>query len=299
VKPSLLVLDAGGRQPIAALLTADNGRSPMWSGPLGALPPADVTAVVQRFVHAPDEVGEVADHVDEAALAAAGALEPWDTAPRLAAWREAQAKWLGVPQRLVFDTPFFRALPAAARTYALPPELAEAHGLYRRGRHGPVHRLAAPPGRCVSVVVAETVSVAALLDGQPREVSAGATALEGVPGAHTVGDIDPAAVLYLVDSLGLSLEAVEQALVADGGLEGVADAADPDFAQRLLVHRLRRYIGAYAAVLGGLDHLVFSGADDALRSRVTAGLAYLGCGSTVSVVGSSWTPLTAAAMVAS
>lgn len=262
-----------------------------WAGPASELTDVSPDCVVHRFVHAPAECDECAPalpgrlEAEIAELERAGRFERWELPARVASLRAAAAQFPGCRACYVFDTPFFRALPQVARCYALPQDLAIELDLFRRGRHGLVHRRAATAGRCVSVVLDGDVSVAALADGRPVEVSAGVSALEGVPGATTVGDIDPAAILYLVDRVGLSLDQVEQALVREGGL-----AASPD----LLVHRLRRYIGAYSAVLGGLDTLVFSGASPELAGEVAAGLTYLGVTPTLS----AWTVATAAAAAA-
>ena len=281
-----LVIDSG-RASLAA-----PGAAPrlLWTGALDAAPAAEAAGIVHRFIAAPPGVGEVATAVDRQALRVAGRFEPRDTELRLAALD----RWPARPRHLVFDTPFFDALPPAARHYALPPELAAAHGLYRRGRHGPVHRRAAGAGRCVSVVLAECISVAALRDGAPVEVSCGVSGLEGVPGAHSVGDIDPAAVLYLVENLGLGIDGAARVLGSEGGLDGLDDEG---LARSLLIHRLRRCIGSYAAVLGGLDDLVFSGADDALPRQVAAGLQHLGAAAHTRTT--AWTPLTAAMASAS
>lgn len=260
-----------------------------------SLPPG---LAVHRLLHAPTGTPEAtpADALDVDTLRFAGRFEPRDTERRLALLAKARAEHADLSHWLVFDTPFFDSLPDTARYYALPAELTAEHGLYRTGRHGPVHRRAAQPGRCVTVALTASLTVAAIVDGRPLEISGGLSGLEGVPGNTTVGDIDPAAILYLVDALGMSLDDVEHALRDEGGYAGVAAGGDNDLAQSLLVHRLRRAIGSAAAVMDGLDSLVFAGeTGPAFIDRVTAGLTYLGVGDTVPVLHVDWTPLTAAA----
>jgi acetate kinase len=295
----VLVIDAALACARATLVRVDgDGASALWQGAPTDDPPGTPQRVVHRFIHAPRGGGETAAEANVDTLLAAGVYEPRDTLARLAALETSEERWPALPRTLVFDTPFFRDLPAEARCYAIPQDLAAELDLFRRGRHGPVHRLGVRPGRCVSIVLAGETSVAALVDGAPVEVSCGVSALEGVPGETTCGDIDPAGVLYLVDNLGLTPEEAERALSLDGGLRGAADPADPDSGPRLLIHRLRRYVGAYAALLDGLDALVIAGGDEPLAARLAAGLGYLGVGARVPVSHSPWTPATAAAWVA-
>lgn len=283
--------------------------------------PGDLTGLfaadlyVHRFVVAPDGAPEVCADLDPAAVTAAGWAEPADTAARCATYAQARAARPEQPHLVVFDTVFFDPLPAAARTYALPAELAERHGLRRRGRHGPLHRLAAATARrVVSVYLGPEASVAALVGGSPVEVSAGLTAAAGIPGGTTCGDLDPAVVLYLADALGRSLDEIERALVREGGLTGYSrgratpaelladDDADARLALAALSHRVRRYVGAYAAVMGGLDALVFSAEPGyllpPLRDAIVAGLGYLGVGAHVPVIESGWCLAGALARVA-
>lgn len=236
------------------------------------------TRVVHRFVHAPAEADEVVEAIEPQAVLRAGALEPTDTVARLAAWELFRQAWPAVPHGAVFDTAWFADLPDLARRYALPPALAAAHGLFRRGRHGPVHRRAAAltgAERLVSVCLDDDASVAALRDGRPIDITAG---LGGVPGGTTVGDIDPAAVLHLVEELGLSVDEVEHLLRHESGLAGLPGA----IGRRLVAHRVRRHVGAAAALLGGLDGLVVTLADPMLLDpeALATGLAHLGVGTT-------------------
>ena len=271
--------------------------------------------IVHRFPHAPKGVAEVSKPLDAATLTVAGAVEPRDTASRIDALACALELWPGLPQRLVFDTPWFAALPDVARHYAIPPKAEAGYGLRRVGRHGPVHRLATE--RCagrklVSICLGYESSAAAVVDGRPVEISAGATGLEGLPGSRTVGDVDPAALLYLMENLGESVEQVQAAVSKDGGWAGLAGVdtlpalraagtAEAREAWLLLLDRCRRYIGSWAAVMGGLDGIVLSGDADHLDRGMTAelavGLEYLGVPERVPITITSLTPSLAAAIV--
>lgn len=256
--------------------------------------------IVHRFPHAPPDWPEAlpVTAVDLDVLRHAGRFEPADTDARLdllaASLEDIDRE--DVPHWLVFDTAFFATLPERARHTALPADLAELHGIYRTGRHGPVHRRAATGGRCISITGGEVITVAALDGGAPRECTAGLTALEGVPGAQTSGDLDPAAILYLMEPVGLSLDEVEAALTTEGGLAAI-DRGQPDrtLSQRILVHRLRRAIGRAAVVLDGVDGVVWSGGlDPSFAALVGEGLPHLGLEDPARHSFSPWNPLNAA-----
>lgn len=280
----------------------------------------DVQAVVHRLVFAPPGADEVADAPAIELLQQAGAVDSSDTDSRVMALRQARQLWPDARHLAVFDTPYFDALPTVAKVYALPAELVAEHSLHRRGRHGPVHRLAiehalrCDAGRVVSIVLGPEASAAAVVDSRPVEVSAGLSPMEGLPGGDTCGDIDPAIPLYLLDALGYDLDRVEDALVYHGGLRGLSggDGTLADLratqtsealaALDLLVHRLRRTIGGLTAVMGGVDAVVFSAepsyGDDDLYATVAERLGYLGIGTMIPIHARADTPDTAAAQVA-
>lgn len=306
---SVLVLDVGATRLRTSLVECgdmptliDTGDCAVPTAPddLDPLLAVRVERVVHRFIHTPPGVPEASDQIELEAVAAAGEVEPDDTIARLAVWRHARTLWPDRRHTAVFDTAWFADLPAVARCYALPLDLAVAYP--RRGRHGPVHRRAAATAaaeRVVSVYLDRESSVAAVRDGRPVEVSAGATALEGVPGGGTVGDVDPAALLYLVEHAGVTVPELERLLRTESGLAGWSGsdsavacrhADDPAglAALSFIAHRVRRYVGAYAAVLGGIDALVISHApcfaDPPLFRDIAGGLEYLGVGSRAPVI---------------
>jgi acetate kinase len=276
---------------------------------------ASLDRVVHRFPHAPAGVGEVSEALDPVALLVAGELESADSVSRVAALAFALEQRPDLPQLLVFDTPWFAALPEIARHYAIPPDAEARLGLRRVGRHGPVHRLASERcsgGKLVSIFLGYESSAAAVVNGRPVEISAGATGLEGLPGSRTVGDVDPAALLYMMENVGDDLEQVATAVGAEGGWGGLAGVRTlPDLrasatteardARLLLLDRCRRYIGAWAAVMDGLDGVVISGdadhVDHELIDELGAGLEYLGVPARVPLTLTDLTPALAAAIV--
>jgi len=189
-----------------------------------------------------------------------------------------------VPHVAVFDTAFHHTMPPYAYRYALPEELYEKEGLRRYGFHGPSHQYVAlmastylkkPFSRLkiVTCHLGEGASVCAIDHGRSIDTSMGLTPLEGLVMVSRSGDIDPAIVTYLMRK-GLSADEIDRLLNRESGMKGlsglsgdtreIADAAnagDPRamLAAEAFTYRLRKYIGAYCAALGGLDVLVFTG----------------------------------------
>lgn len=227
-------------------------------------------------------------------------LAPLHNPPALAMIRACRQRFgAQVPQVAVFDTAFFADLPAVARTYALPQALTQAHDIRRYGFHGIAHQAlwrawqahTGGGGRVVTLQLGAGCSAAAIADGRPRDTSMGFTPLEGLVMATRCGDVDPGLLLYLQRAAGLDAAQLDELLSRQSGLLGLAGSADmaalladPSPQARLAVdlycQRIRKYIGAYAAVLGGLDGIVFGGGvgehAPAVRARVLADMQWLG-----------------------
>lgn len=244
--------------------------------------------------------------VDEATIAAISALAP--LAPlhnpaNLRGIEVARELLPEVPHVVVFDTAFFRDLPDAAATYALDLETAKTHDIRRYGAHGTSHQFVS---RSVSQLLGREdlkqivlhlgngASASAVSGGRPVETSMGLTPLEGLVMGTRTGDIDPAVIVHLHRNAGLSIDEIDTLLNRASGLKGLAGANDLREIHRLIdsgdaaaqlaldvyTHRLRKYIGAYAAVLGGLDALTFTAGvgenDHLVRAQAVAGLEFLG-----------------------
>jgi acetate kinase len=210
-----------------------------------------------------------------------------------------------VPHVAVFDTAFHQTLAPAAYTYAIDREVAEANGVRRYGFHGTSHAyvsreaasfLGRPLEQLKTIVLhlGNGASVCAVDGGRSIETSMGMTPLEGLVMGTRSGDIDPAVLIHLHRSAGLGFDELDDLLNRRSGLlglagrgdmrevQGAADAGDEVARAALAVyrHRIRHYIGAYAAQLGGLDALVFTagvGENSAtLREQTVEGLAFLG-----------------------
>ena len=210
-----------------------------------------------------------------------------------------------VPHVAVFDTAFFRDLPRAAATYALDREIAAQHSVRRYGAHGTSHQYvsrtaAAVLGRDLGELrqivlhLGNGASASAVLHGAPVDTSMGLTPLEGLVMGTRSGDIDPAVVIHLSRNAGMSIDEIDDLLNRRSGMLGLTGHNDMREVHRLIaagdvdarvgldvyVHRLKKYIGAYAAVMGGLDALSFTagvGENDAVvRAETAAGLGFLG-----------------------
>lgn len=210
-----------------------------------------------------------------------------------------------VPQVAVFDTAFHATLPPAAYRYALPDELRRAYGVRRYGFHGTSHAYVA--GRAaeflqrpldglalVTLHLGNGASACAIDGGVSVETSMGLTPLEGLVMGTRSGDVDPAVIFHLMRQADMDAAEVEQLLNREGGLKGMCgdndlraveeraaggDEAAVD-ALDVYTHRIRRYLGGYAAVLGRLDAVVFTAGvgenSDEVRARVCHNLSVLG-----------------------
>ncbi|MDQ3260584.1 MAG: acetate/propionate family kinase [Pseudomonadota bacterium] len=225
--------------------------------------------------------------------------------PQALKWMRACRGLFGaqLAQVAVFDTAFYAALPEVAHTYALPHALARQHAIRRYGFHGLAHQAmwqrwcALEPqrnghGRVISLQLGAGCSISAIADGTPQDTSMGFSPLEGLVMATRCGDLDPGVLLYLQRECGMSLEALDHMLSQESGLLGVSGVsadmrallASNEPRARLAVdlycYRARKYIGAYLAVLGGADAIVFGGGvgehAPEIRARILQGLEWAG-----------------------
>lgn len=244
------------------------------------------------------------DAAVEAEIEQLAALAPLHN-PVALAWIRACREVLGsgVPQVAVFDTAFYAHLPEVARTYALPHALCERHGLRRYGFHGLAHQALwsrwralrpdlADGGKVVSFQLGSGCSVTAIDHGRPLDTSMGFSPLEGLVMATRGGDVDPGLVTFLQRVEGLNVVDMERLLNKRSGLLGVSGtsgdmrtllAADDPHARlavQLYCYRARKYLGAYLAVLGGADVVLFGGGVGehaaVVRAGILAGFAWAG-----------------------
>lgn len=210
-----------------------------------------------------------------------------------------------VPQVAVFDTAFHQTMPPHAFYYALPLDLQTRHGVRRYGFHGISYRyvtrqtanLLGRPLAELNLIVMHLgngASATAIAGGQSIDTSMGMTPLEGLIMGTRCGDLDPAIPFYLVRKTGMSSDALEAILNHQSGLKGLGGVNDmreihrraeagqegAQLALEMYSYRLKKYIGAYLAVLGRVDALVFTGGigenDVQMRLQACTGLENLG-----------------------
>lgn len=292
--------------PISTLhdTTAPTDLAAVLRGFVSRLPPAGGWTVAHRVVHGGPRLTRpcIIDSAIEAEIERLAPLAPLHN-PAALAWLRACRATLGTAAThiAIFDTGFFATLPAAARTYALPHALADAHGLRRYGFHGLAHNAlwttwcaqrGTSAGRAITVQLGAGCSMAAIKDGQPLDTSMGFSPLEGLVMATRPGDLDAGVVTYLQRTAGLALEDIELTLTRHSGLLGLSGisadmrvllaSGDPRarLAIEVFCHRARKYLGAYLAVLGGADAVLIGGGigehAPTIRAQILSGFEWAG-----------------------
>jgi acetate kinase len=294
--------DHGSALTVMRQLFAEAGQ-PLTETPL--------VAVGHRVVHGGAVFGDPVI-VDDAVLQQIrdlSLLAPLHNPANATGIERAMTAFPGIPQVAVFDTAFFRDLPAAAATYAIDRAVAKAQQIRRYGFHGTSHQFVSGlvPGllgresaglKQIVLHLGNGASASAVRGGTAVETSMGLTPLEGLVMGTRSGDVDPGVVFHLLRNGGMDADQVDTLLNRRSGVFGLSgvndfrdlhkliasgpsDAAD-DAALALDVycHRVRKYVGAYHAVLGGADAIVFTagvGENDAVvRARILQGLELLG-----------------------
>lgn len=269
---------------------------------------SEISAVGHRVLHSGLRYRQSTLITDEvlAALAENDDLAPLHNPYNTLGIREAMRLLPDVPHVAVFDTTFFLGMPKRASEYALPYAYSEGWGIRRFGIHGTSYRFVSREAaaylekpldqlRIVICHLGGGSSLVAVEGGRAIDTTAGLTPLEGLVMGTRSGDLDPGVLFFLERRVGLGVDEVETLLNRESGLLGVSGVSNDmrDVSDRaaagdercrlaidMYVYRIKKYIGAYAAAMGGLDALVFTGgigqnAPD-IRSRVCAGLDFLG-----------------------
>ena len=266
-----------------------------------------IEGVGHRVAHGGERFRE-ATRIDDSVLAeieSLSPLAPLHNPPAVVGIRIARAVWPDAAQVAVFDTSFHGDMPAQATTYAVPEDWRQA-GVRRFGFHGTSHKyvmervaqaLEVSPRelRIVSCHLGNGASLCAIERGVSIDTSMGMTPLEGLVMGSRSGDIDPGLAGHVQRTLGLSTEQIEDALYRRSGLaalsgrgsdlrevEGAAAQGDTraQLALAVYAYRARKYVGAYAAAMGGLDVLAFTGGigenSASMRRRICDRLEFLG-----------------------
>jgi acetate kinase len=222
-------------------------------------------------------------------------LAPLHNPPALLGIQVARDAMPDLPHVAVFDTAFFHDLPAAAATYAIDRDIARQWQIRRYGFHGTSHQFVSeqvatfldePLGSLNQIVLhlGNGASASAISGGRPVDTSMGLTPLEGLVMGTRSGDIDPGIISYLSRTAGMRVEDIETMLNKRSGVRGLGGEIDfrvlhqriesgdaaAQLAYDVYIHRLRKYIGAYMAVLGNTDVITFTagvGENDAVVRR--------------------------------
>lgn len=238
-------------------------------------------------------------------------LAPLHNPPAMEVARKSLKNWPKIPNVAVFDTAYYKDLPLFVNLYALPYGLSSQYKIRRYGFHGISHEYVAKEAakklekdlkelKIITVHLGAGCSITAHKDGKAYDTSMGFTPLEGLMMASRSGDIDPGIIFYLARVAGLTLENLEEILNKKSGLLGVSGVSEdlPDILEKAQVeepteesyrcglvlemyaYRVKKYIGAYAAAMGGLDVLVFTGKIgercELIREMITNNLGFLG-----------------------
>jgi len=266
----------------------------------------EIAAVGHRVVHGGEKFHDACAIDDEVvgAIEACVPLAPLHNPANLAGIRAAREMLPNIPHVAVFDTAFHARMPRRSRTYAIDTELAGAHDIRRYGFHGTSHAYVAHRAaefldsavdqlRLVSCHLGNGASACAVEFGHSVDTSMGMTPLEGLVMGTRSGDLDPGVVLTLAREMGI--DEVDRLLNRASGLAGLsgcgkdlrdiqARAAEGDDRARLAIsvfaHRVRKYIGAYAATMGGLDAVILTGGigqnSAQMRLRILQRLEFMG-----------------------
>ncbi len=275
-------------------------------GAVGSM--AEIGAVGHRVVHGGEKFKQSV-RIDESVMEAIRenvALAPLHNPANIMGIEACQAVMPGTPMVAVFDTAFHQTMPERAYLYALPYDYYKRLRIRRYGFHGTSHRYVASlvPGylgkpaselKFVICHMGNGVSFSAIKNGESIDTTMGLTPLEGLVMGTRSGDIDPAIIQFVMEREKMDIQGVMDVLNKKSGVLGLSgltsdmrdvtsadDEGDPAAHRALEVYdyRARKYIGAYAAAMGGLDAIVFTAGvgenDYQARARIVEGLQFLG-----------------------
>lgn len=269
---------------------------------------SEISAVGHRVVHGAEKFIKSTLIDDEVMKTLEETIElaPLHNPPNIAGIRACQKLMPGVPQVAVFDTAFHQTIPPKAFVYGIPYELYEKYGIRRYGFHGTSHKYVSLRAadilnkkiedlKIITCHLGNGASIAAVKHGKSVDTSMGFTPLEGLVMGTRSGDLDPAILPYLMKVMNLNAEEVNDYLNKKSGVLGISgvssdfrdiEAAAKDGNKRaqlaldIFVYNVKKYIGSYAAVMGGVDALVFTAGlgenGVEIREKICEGLEFLG-----------------------
>lgn len=276
------------------------------SGSLQSL--SEIDAVGHRVVHGGEDFSGSVPITDEviAALEKNVELAPLHNPPNLEGIYTMQRLLPNVPQVGVFDTAFHQTMPEHVYQYAVPYVLYEKYKVRRYGFHGTSHKYVSARAceilgfdintqKIITCHLGNGASIAAIKNGKSYDTSMGMTPAEGLIMGTRTGDLDPGALLYMAEKEDTSIKETSNLLNKKSGMLGISgissDMRDIEIAAeggnhraklalKMYAYRAKKYIGAYAAALGGVDLIVFTGGigenDPETRKRIISGLEFMG-----------------------
>jgi acetate kinase len=268
----------------------------------------EIEAVGHRVVHGGEKFSTSALITPEVkvAIKACYSLAPLHNPPNMTGIEACEEAMPNVRQVAVFDTAFHQTMPPKAYMYALPYEVYENHGVRRYGFHGTSHAYVAKRAaeiigkpyvslKLITCHLGNGSSIAAIRNGECIDTSMGLTPLAGICMGTRCGDIDPAIVTFLMEKEGLDAKGIDNLMNKKSGVAGLSgvssdfrdleDAAEKgnsraELALNMFEYQCRKYIGAYAAAMGGVDAVIFTAGIGEnvhrVRAGATAGLEFLG-----------------------
>ncbi len=268
----------------------------------------EINAVGHRMVHGGERFSESVLLTKEVldAFAACNDLAPLHNPANLKGVNAVSAILPNVPQVGVFDTAFHQTMPDYAYMYAIPYELYEKYGVRRYGFHGTSHRyvsqrvcqylgIPAEGSKIITCHIGNGGSISAVKDGKCIDTSMGLTPLEGLIMGTRSGDIDGGAVTFIMEKEGLTPTGISNLLNKKSGVLGVSgvssdmreldaacQAGNPraQLAEKMYYYRIKKYVGSYAAAMGGVDVILFTGGvgenQSQCREAVCDGLQFIG-----------------------
>ncbi len=245
----------------------------------------EIDAVGHRVVHGGEyfSTSVLVDQKVEEAIEACFEWGPLHNPANLTGIKACQSIMKDVPQVAVFDTGFHQTMPDYAYMYALPYEYYEKYGIRRYGFHGTSHRFVSAKAtellgnpehsKVVTCHLGNGSSISAIVDGKCFDTTMGVTPLEGIMMGTRCGSIDPAIVPIIMKKEGLSADDMDKVMNKKSGMLGICGTSDnrsieanskagdekAQLVEKMLCHQLTKYIGGYAAAMGGLDAIVFTG----------------------------------------
>lgn len=269
---------------------------------------SEISAVGHRVVHGGEKIAEpvLIDGTVMAVLQECIELAPLHNPANIMGIEACRSLMPGVPQVGVFDTAFHESMPRRAFLYAIPYEYYQKYKVRRYGFHGTSHKFVAKraqqllgrsvePARIITCHLGNGSSVTAVKGGVSVDTSLGFGTVAGLPMGTRCGDVDPAIIPFLMDKENMTIDMINNVLYKKSGLLGLSGVSSDmrdieaacaegndraETALEVFAYNVRKYIGAYAAAMGGVDAIVFTAGigENArnMRLRICRGLEFLG-----------------------